>query len=467
MPQRKTRSDKGQMQWTQRDIDSITWVAEQRAARFDQLTLVLERQLGGPTKVAGQLSEATARSIVKRWQRAGFIRFASILAREPGWVWVTQKGLRALGLDYRMWEPKLGSITHVYWVNEVRLWCEQHHPSGEWIPERTLRKQELDHFPDGEYVLKGTTVAIEVELSPKEEGWLNDIIDRLCQRYSSIWYFLLPERLADLQKALAALQPEDQRRFSLVLYDEEAEDWRPLPQPDAIKRQGKQLRHQSSPLYRRPETWPRSFADAIVQAISLLSPDERTWLRELRLTEQEAAAWRENIQTQFGLFGVTHYSTDLANADLARECARGDGEEIARLITEAVCERLQANPGAAVPEPPWPPRRRGNQLSRNVPLLPSLSPWPRTISEATSTALHLLSPDEQAYLRQHELTEEEAASWCDNLRQQFGLLASARRNTDLLHAYHWMQGEDVARLIMDLVRERLRAEAQDTDLRRQ
>jgi hypothetical protein len=120
MPQRKARSDRG-MRWTERDVDVITWIAEMRAARFDQVHALLSRRIGGKTKIAGQIAESTARDIVTRWKDAGVVRFASILAHEPGWVWVTQKGLRVLGLDYRMWEPKLGSITHVYWVKRAPL----------------------------------------------------------------------------------------------------------------------------------------------------------------------------------------------------------------------------------------------------------------------------------------------------------------------------------------------------------
>jgi hypothetical protein len=93
---RQVRWDRGQIRWTKRDIALLPCVGEQYAVRFDQLQAPLSRQPLGPTKKAGRVTASAVCSCLERWQRAGVATSASLMAGEPGWVWLTRKGLRLI-----------------------------------------------------------------------------------------------------------------------------------------------------------------------------------------------------------------------------------------------------------------------------------------------------------------------------------------------------------------------------------
>ena len=114
---RAPRSDKGRMQWTQRDLRALRWVGEQYAIRLDQLAALLARWQSGPTQTPGRLASETVRKLVQRWKKAGLVERALLARGEPGWVWLTHEGLEQMELDYRLWEPKAQSLPHLYAIN--------------------------------------------------------------------------------------------------------------------------------------------------------------------------------------------------------------------------------------------------------------------------------------------------------------------------------------------------------------
>lgn len=188
---RSRRADKGIVRLTERDAASLHWIGEQYAVRIDQLA----RLLGRPT---APVSDSTARGVVSRWVRAGFAESKKLIAGEPGFVWLTRRGLRQIDLSYKPWEPSVGVLNHVYWVNQVRLSVESRHANAgaRWIPERELRQgaamQTFDgkvHVADGELRLDRGTVAIEVELTAKSVPRRKTIMSELTSRYTTVWYF--------------------------------------------------------------------------------------------------------------------------------------------------------------------------------------------------------------------------------------------------------------------------------------
>src|SRR5215468_819085 len=94
--QRKTRSDKGTIMATRRDQYCIAWIAEQYAARADQIRELLSRLPDPKRPFKNQeeelIAETTVRDQISRWRRAGWIEYKRILADSPGWAWVTRKG---------------------------------------------------------------------------------------------------------------------------------------------------------------------------------------------------------------------------------------------------------------------------------------------------------------------------------------------------------------------------------------
>ena len=71
---------------------SLLWIGEQYAIRIDQLARLLGRSAGRT------LTESTTRAAVARWVRGGFAQTRKVTVREPGFVWLTTKGLREVGL---------------------------------------------------------------------------------------------------------------------------------------------------------------------------------------------------------------------------------------------------------------------------------------------------------------------------------------------------------------------------------
>ena len=74
--------------------------------RTDQLAKLLGRAAGRP------LSESTTRVAIGRWVRAGLARSRKVTVREPGFVWLTGRGMREVGLSFKGWEPSASIAAH-------------------------------------------------------------------------------------------------------------------------------------------------------------------------------------------------------------------------------------------------------------------------------------------------------------------------------------------------------------------
>lgn len=60
---RAPRRDKGQPQWTERDLAVLAWIGEQYGVRRDHLAVLLGRAAHADTKTPGRLAATT----VKDW----------------------------------------------------------------------------------------------------------------------------------------------------------------------------------------------------------------------------------------------------------------------------------------------------------------------------------------------------------------------------------------------------------------
>ena len=231
--------------WTPRDLEVLTWIAEQYGVRRDQLAVLLAREGVVATKTPGRLAPATVKYWVERWKPAGVIGTVRLLVGQPSWVWVTRLGLEHLEVAYRYWEPQARSVAHLYAVNQVRLLVEARHPEAVWRSERALRSERAfqpaqthaEHLPDAEVELREQRIAIEVERSPKKPRPLQAILYELARRYDGIWYFCPKAAQGAMQRAVAQLDPAVRRKFSLVPLPEEraaaaGQPATPPPPPD-------------------------------------------------------------------------------------------------------------------------------------------------------------------------------------------------------------------------------------------
>jgi hypothetical protein len=235
---RRTRRDKGTIQATERDQACLAWIAEQYAARFEQVQRLLTRYPDPHNPFKGKLiSEATTRDTIDRWTKAGWAEYERVLAAEKGYVWITKRGLELVELDelFKAKQPAATRLHHVYAVNQLRLWMElQGHT---WTSERRYRA-ELDiekgespgPIPDAIVRSdKAGKVAIEVELTPKKPEVLYQKFENLVNfthfslqtaRYINafpvIWVYVPDDKMKKaVEVAFGRLTDTDRRRVSV------------------------------------------------------------------------------------------------------------------------------------------------------------------------------------------------------------------------------------------------------------
>ena len=198
---RRSRKDKGTIRATERDLKLLSWIGEQYTIRIDQL----ERLMGR--------SSHTARWLRSRWHTAGWFEGRVLLVGQPVFLWLTREGQKAVGLEYKLWQPTITTLAHTAAVNDVRLHLETQRPDGIWTSERELRRQNDEaaharkpHLPDGLWQITrdGEPRAIAVELTYKGEGRTATVMADLLRRYPRVIYFApepLKQRLATLAVA--------------------------------------------------------------------------------------------------------------------------------------------------------------------------------------------------------------------------------------------------------------------------
>ncbi len=239
--ERKQRRDKGLIMATRRDLYCIAWIAEQYAARGDQVQRLLSRfpDPGKPFKDGNMIAETTLYDQLNRWRRAGWVEYVRVLADEPGYCWVTRKGLALVGLDdiYTAKAPAMTRLRHIYAVNQLRLFLDQRFT---WKSERRYRSEELAKeknkkgkstgpIPDGILTTKQGAVAVEVELSVKKAPDLEAKLIRLVRHYAyidleyrpvfpAIWFYVASDRIKTaVEDAIEELQEQEKGRVSVVV----------------------------------------------------------------------------------------------------------------------------------------------------------------------------------------------------------------------------------------------------------
>jgi hypothetical protein len=237
-PLRKTRSDKGLVMATARDLKILAWIADQYAVQFYQVQALLSRFPGAPLQ-SDVISEAVVKDQISRWQRAGWCEYKRFLAEGRGFAWMTRKGLQLLDLEnYHAAPPAATRLSHLYAVNQVRLLLDREYP---WISEReirsklTLKKGESPvPIPDGYILYKVTLrIAIEVEISQKKPAELQRKLQALVSYlpfdeavgnyrhfYSAVWFYVPDERIKRaVEAARDQLHQDWQKRITVAVKD--------------------------------------------------------------------------------------------------------------------------------------------------------------------------------------------------------------------------------------------------------
>ncbi len=228
LPAAQVGRSKRQVQLTKRDLQVLRWIGEQTAVRVDQVARLLAQQAGPGIQTSGQLSESATRVWRTRMKALGAVKEARGFHNEPGYLWLTGKGLHLAGLDYKPLEPALTLFKHLYWCNEVRLFIASRRPEARWISERALRSEHAQEsherrqspdIPDALVETKSGVIAVEVELTDKQQSRLIRLLRRRAndQRYYTVWYFCSSETRERVTRARAQV-PETQRE-KIRIYD--------------------------------------------------------------------------------------------------------------------------------------------------------------------------------------------------------------------------------------------------------
>jgi hypothetical protein len=107
---------------TERDVEYISWIAEQQAVRLDTLLLLFQ--------VRGKDIDLRAlRRLVERWQKLGLIQKQRMMANAPSIIWPTAEGMRVANLPLRrgdrMYIPSFSSVHHTVATARVRIEYER------------------------------------------------------------------------------------------------------------------------------------------------------------------------------------------------------------------------------------------------------------------------------------------------------------------------------------------------------
>ncbi len=200
---------------TQRDIEAVSWIAQQHAARLD----TVGRMLAG---IGQPVEDRALRRLAERWTAAGLVNRRRVLADAPSILWATADGLRCAGITLRAGQradaPSIGTLHHTLAVAEVRLAYEQQ--GYDWTAERFLHTVVTsDHRADGLAANGNHRVLVEVERTQKERERLTDIL-RANLRAPGITetHYWITEKMRGIVEAAAAeLEPELASRVRVAL----------------------------------------------------------------------------------------------------------------------------------------------------------------------------------------------------------------------------------------------------------
>lgn len=219
-------------QLTPRDRLCLCWIALQYAIRFDQLQVLLFRHTPEQDRYkrkpgADRVSLDRTYEIIKKWQALGLIEKKIILHGDKLWIWLSRAGLRQAQMPFNYsGAPSSIRLSHLYYINQVRLAVEAKRPDDLWQSERQIRKElppvvkgeSQPHMPDA--LLTNTTngkiMVIEVECHAKTDGETEDDLRDIIL-LSVLQPLLLAIAIITLFAAWSGQMPE-RRSFLYLLF---------------------------------------------------------------------------------------------------------------------------------------------------------------------------------------------------------------------------------------------------------
>ena len=205
-------------QITERDIQALGWLVEQRVASVSQVRRLLE-QLSGRS-----FTDRRTWQIIARWEAIGLAERWRVWHGEQALVWPTAQAANLAGLS-RWRRPGVGTLRHLVAVSEVRLQAAPHGGPRRWITESELRRTTATgvHLADGAWVdPNGSTVAIEVELTQHGKRRVESAIKSLLAeelggrpRWNHVIYVCSTVTLTQVRDVVEAMPPASRSRVQV------------------------------------------------------------------------------------------------------------------------------------------------------------------------------------------------------------------------------------------------------------
>ena len=200
---------------TERDLDALRWLVEQRAASLDQVGRLLHQLTGGEV-----VTDRRVRQVVARWVQLGLVTKWNVWHGEPAVVIPTGRAAQMFG-QMRWRRPGIGILRHTIAVSEIRLRVAPIGGARTWTSETDLRRllPSHEHLPDGAWTDANGSVAIEVELTPHGRKRVETTIKTLLNahdgtglRWATVLYLCSPATHSQVSGVRDELPPNDRNR---------------------------------------------------------------------------------------------------------------------------------------------------------------------------------------------------------------------------------------------------------------
>ncbi len=210
---------------TERDLSVLRWTGEQYATRLDQAQRLLGQQAGVGAQTPGMLSESATRAWLTRMKAIGAIEMDKPYRAQPPYFWLTIAGLRLINLDFKALRPATNTLNHLYWCGQARLYMAVERPSYVWISERRLRSEHAQatrghhkapELPDAHLQTDVGVIAIEVELTDKQNARLVSLIRRRVTEYYTVFYFCSRETQSHVEAVKKELAIDVRERLQVL-----------------------------------------------------------------------------------------------------------------------------------------------------------------------------------------------------------------------------------------------------------
>ncbi len=206
------------------EVPVLNLLVEQGAIPDDQLRRFLE------------LDESDYRLLLTRLTETGLVGRSRVVGGEPCWNWVTKRGLRFVTVDIRRCSPKLGTLSRLRLLNEVRLSYRDEHPDARWFSERVLRRglHRRGRVPGAFVELGGPggSERLAVEVCVATNGRSSDRIRRLGDEFGRLVMFCGPRARAAAMRMVDDLNlPEAEVRVIPGYRDSHYLDIEPRTRP--------------------------------------------------------------------------------------------------------------------------------------------------------------------------------------------------------------------------------------------